>query len=190
MSHDSIKLEDLSSDTLRDLIVKCRTIIHARRVAMASTEDMTKRTDIHDEIRKNHLISKYDELTDMIVKVGKNNAGEYIHERAKIAETLWNDFGIVTEETKHKTNPVLVDPRPETDMVNHPPHYTTGNIEVIDFIDDKQLGFYEGQVIKYVSRAKLKNNGANEIEDLKKAQFYLNRLIERLEGKKENAIDR
>lgn len=70
-----------------------------------------------------------------------------------------------------------------TDMVNHPPHYTFGKIEVIDAIDDWRLGFYEGQVVKYVARAKYK--GA-ELQDLKKAQWYLNRLIIILEKKNEN----
>jgi Protein of unknwon function (DUF3310) len=64
------------------------------------------------------------------------------------------------------------------DMVNHPKHYTFGKIEVITVIDDWQLGFYEGQVIKYVGRA---NHKGNELEDLKKAQWYLNRLIEQKE---------
>jgi hypothetical protein len=44
------------------------------------------------------------------------------------------------------------------DLVNHPPHYTFGKFEVIDVIDDWQLGFYEGQVVKYVARAKHKRN--------------------------------
>lgn len=86
---------------------------------------------------------------------------------------------IVSQKREEVTVTPIVDPRP--DMVNHPPHYTTGNIEVIDFIDDKQLGFYEGQVIKYVSRAKHKGN---ELQDLKKAQWYLNRLISNLEKEK------
>jgi len=64
------------------------------------------------------------------------------------------------------------------DMVNSPKHYTFGKIEVITVIDDWQLGFYEGQVIKYVGRAKHKGN---ELQDLKKAQWYLNRLIEQKE---------
>jgi hypothetical protein len=49
------------------------------------------------------------------------------------------------------------------DTVNHPPHYNFGKIEVIDVIDDWQLGFYEGQVVKYVARAKHKHN---ELEEL------------------------
>lgn len=67
------------------------------------------------------------------------------------------------------------------DMVNHPKHYTFGTIEVITVIDDWKLGFYEGQVIKYVGRAKHKGN---ELEDLKKAQWYLNRKIEQLQKEK------
>lgn len=39
------------------------------------------------------------------------------------------------------------------DNVNHPSHYTDGNIEVIDYIEDKQLGFHLGNVVKYISRA-------------------------------------
>ena len=64
------------------------------------------------------------------------------------------------------------------DMINHPPHYTQGKIEVIEAIEDWKLGFHEGQIIKYVARAKHKGN---ELEDLKKAQWYLNRIISTLE---------
>jgi len=60
------------------------------------------------------------------------------------------------------------------DPINHPAHYRFGKFEVLDVIDDWKLGFYEANIIKYVARAKHKDN---EIEDLKKAQFYLNRLI-------------
>jgi len=62
--------------------------------------------------------------------------------------------------------------------VDHPAHYNFGKIEVIDAIDDWQCGFYEGNVIKYVARAKHKGN---ELEDLKKAQWYLARRIQALE---------
>ena len=40
-----------------------------------------------------------------------------------------------------------------TDVINHPNHYTDGKIEVIDFIEDKQLNFNRGNVVKYISRA-------------------------------------
>lgn len=71
------------------------------------------------------------------------------------------------------------------DMVNSPSHYNTGKIEVIEAIDDWKLGFYEGQVVKYVARAKHKGN---EIENLKKAQWYLNRLITLKMGEKPNEV--
>jgi len=69
------------------------------------------------------------------------------------------------------------------DPVNHPKHYTTGSIEVIHFIDDKVLSFCLGNVVKYVARAKHKHN---QIEDLKKAAWYLNHEIEKLQKEKKN----
>ena len=73
--------------------------------------------------------------------------------------------------TKKETNVV--------DMVNHPNHYTFGSIEVIDAIEDWDLPYHLGNVVKYVARAKHKGK---ELEDLKKAQWYLNRYIEKIEG--------
>ena len=66
------------------------------------------------------------------------------------------------------------------DMVNHPPHYKAGGIETIDFIEAKNLGYNLGNVVKYVTRAHHK--GAL-LEDLKKAQWYLNREVGKLEEK-------
>ena len=72
------------------------------------------------------------------------------------------------------------------DSVNHPAHYTTGKIEVIDFITDKKLNFCRGNAVKYIVRAGLKDPD-KEIEDLEKAIFYLNREIEDLKKEKEDA---
>lgn len=66
------------------------------------------------------------------------------------------------------------------DIINHPSHYTDGKIEVIDFIEEKQLNFHRGNAIKYIARAGKKNK-ETEIEDLKKADWYINREIQRLE---------
>ena len=68
----------------------------------------------------------------------------------------------------------------KTDAINHPAYYTDGKIEVSDFIADKNLNFFRGNVVKYVARAG-KKNADKEIEDLKKAEWYLNREIDRLE---------
>lgn len=67
-------------------------------------------------------------------------------------------------------------------IIDHPPHYTTGKFEVIDYIQDKLgtemfEGFCIGNVLKYVSRYRLKGG----LEDLKKAAWYLNRIIKTLE---------
>lgn len=66
-----------------------------------------------------------------------------------------------------------------TNDVDHPSHYNTGKIEVIDFIEDQQLGFHLGNVVKYVCRAEHKGNAT---EDLEKAEWYLLRLIELRKG--------
>ena len=66
------------------------------------------------------------------------------------------------------------------DVVNHPSHYTDGKIEVIDFIEDKGLNFHRGNAVKYIARAG-KKNPAKEVADLKKAVWYLNREIQRME---------
>ena len=65
----------------------------------------------------------------------------------------------------------------ENNTVNHPKHYNKGQIEVIDFIEDQDLNFNRGNVLKYVSRAGMKEN---ELEDLEKALWYLKREIQRL----------
>ena len=71
---------------------------------------------------------------------------------------------------------------PKVDAINHPAYYTDGKIEVSDFIADKNLNFFRGNVVKYVARAGKKDQ-SKEVEDLKKAQWYINREIERVEGK-------
>ncbi|KGL46230.1 hypothetical protein EP56_02170 [Listeriaceae bacterium FSL A5-0209] len=67
------------------------------------------------------------------------------------------------------------------DIVNNPSHYNTGGIETLDYIKAKVPDYTSvamSQVIKYVSRFPHKNG----LEDLKKAQFYLNDLIIFMEG--------
>lgn len=68
------------------------------------------------------------------------------------------------------------------DVVNHPQHYADGwsnGAEVIDITEN--LNFNRGNCVKYVARAGRKNPAA-ELEDLRKAQWYLAREIKRVEG--------
>ena len=69
------------------------------------------------------------------------------------------------------------------DSVNHPAHYTFSSVEVLDAIEAWKLPYHLGNAVKYIARAGRKDP-AKEIEDLKKAQFYLSRYIERLEKEK------
>ena len=66
------------------------------------------------------------------------------------------------------------------DPVNRPSHYTDGKIEVIDFIEDKKLGFCLGNAVKYISRAG-KKDPTKEVEDLQKAKWYVERRIKELQ---------
>lgn len=70
----------------------------------------------------------------------------------------------------------------EQTAVNNPPHYNTGNIECIDYLEDNlKEGFeyyLEGNVKKYLHRFRHKGS---EIQDLHKASWYLNRLIDTLD---------
>ena len=66
-----------------------------------------------------------------------------------------------------------------TDNVNHPPHYGQGNIEAIEYIEDflneeEYTGYLRGNIAKYLHRWRYKNG----VEDLEKARWYLNKLIE------------
>lgn len=70
----------------------------------------------------------------------------------------------------------------EDDPVNHPSHYADGwsnGAEVIDITE--HLNFNRGNAVKYVARAGRKNPDT-ELEDLRKAAWYLSREIARLEG--------
>ena len=62
------------------------------------------------------------------------------------------------------------------DAINYPAHYTQGKggIEPLDYIVANNLNFLEGNIIKYVTRYQYKNG----TEDLEKAKFYINKLIE------------
>lgn len=68
------------------------------------------------------------------------------------------------------------------DNINNPKHYGQGDIECIDYIADflsydEYVGYLRGNIAKYLHRWRYKNG----LEDLKKAQWYLSRLIQEVE---------
>jgi len=74
-------------------------------------------------------------------------------------------------------------PTPSVDLVNHPPHYTQGGIECIDAIrasmsKEQFLGYCKGNSLKYQWRYEAKGG----VEDLKKAKWYLDRMIQEIQG--------
>lgn len=114
-----------------------------------------------------------------------NDVIEYVRSCAKEGD-IYIDGIILDGEMEGRNLIDLIDIRPaleKTDNVNHPSHYNSGRFEVIDIIDEfgKEYegadGFCFGNVVKYVLRAKHKNG----VEDLKKARWYLDRLIAKLE---------
>lgn len=88
----------------------------------------------------------------------------------------------INEDCEKKIKNVKVeDDENNNDPVNHPSHYTDTKIEVMDYIEDKGFNFALGNAVKYISRAGRKDAN-KEIEDLEKANWYLNREIERLKS--------
>jgi len=70
------------------------------------------------------------------------------------------------------------------DPVEKPLHYASGSIEAIDYMKDSMdhmmfMGYLEGAVKKYLHRYRYKGK---PVEDLKKGQWYLDRLIKEMEG--------
>ena len=70
------------------------------------------------------------------------------------------------------------------DNVNHPAHYTASAMEVIDVIEGLNLGYHGGNILKYVVRHRIKHIELDrQLEDLKKARWYLDRLIKVAENR-------
>lgn len=99
-----------------------------------------------------------------------------VNENLKRLQKVSNRSGLTIEKViADKSSNRIIS---QCDDINHPSHYTQGNIEVIDYIEDKKLGYRLGNVVKYVSRAGHKDDA---IKDLKKARWYLNREIAKRE---------
>ena len=84
----------------------------------------------------------------------------------------------IPQEKEEMTNEDRHQLQKYSELINHPQHYNQGKIEVIDAIVDWELDFIEGNVIKYVARSQHKSS---RVGDLKKARWYLDYLINKLE---------
>ena len=118
---------------------------------------------------------KKDLLVFNVIK-GNDNYYDY-HGTFELKQTYFKDGEIAPlVPTEDDVNEVEL--FGNTEYVNHPSHYNQG-IEVIDFIESHNMDFNTGNVIKYVARAKHKGK---YLEDLKKARWYLDRLISKGEN--------
>lgn len=101
-----------------------------------------------------------------------------------VIEEALNEIGLSLGMKTHKLLATITTDKPLSelvkdsatpDMVNSPPHYKSGGIETIDFIEAKNLNYNLGNVVKYITRADLKGNRK---QDLNKAMWYLQREID------------
>ena len=113
---------------------------------------------------------------------GRGNDGRVTQEAwfAPVEDDVISDCpgGVCPVPWATKEEPPVI----QEDLVNHPSHYTDGGIECIEAIEaqltvEEYRGYLKGNIAKYVWREKHKGG----TESLKKAQWYLGRLIE-LEG--------
>lgn len=120
-----------------------------------------------DEVR----IVRLEEGDEEYYQLGDTFIVSGISTTPKSGKMLWtweNARGLFESQVE------LVEKGVEDEKVNHPKHYNAGKIEVIDAIEEWNLGFNLGNVVKYVSRAEYKGNRE---QDLKKALWYLEREL-------------
>ena len=113
-----------------------------------------------------------------------NNVGEWTFFKSPVTDGLMTKEDFLSFDHQYKDDFIVKKFREsmgktvekETiEMVNHPKHYQSKHgVEVIDIIEEFGLGFHLGNVIKYVLRA---GHKSNELEDLEKAKWYLERVI-------------
>lgn len=120
----------------------------------------------HPKTNANQLVAKFNCSRPMAYRLLK----EFKHpQRIKEIQTIIEASSLPPEPTS--------EPTPTPDPVNHPAHYTIGNIETIDFIEAKDLHLhhYLANAIKYISRAPYKEDYT---QDIKKAIWYLKRELQ------------
>lgn len=92
----------------------------------------------------------------------------------------WKQLNLLTSNVSALKGVAAYEPL-KADPVNHPAHYKVGGIETIDFIEAKKLGYNLGNVVKYITRS---DHKGNRLQDLRKAQWYLEREIWNAEDNK------
>jgi transcriptional regulator with XRE-family HTH domain len=133
---------------------------------------------IAENIKKHRKLKGYTQK-QLGEKIGKSDMTVRKYESAYImpSDSCLDDICKALEISR---GDILLNEKDKKEMVNHPSHYNMGKYEAIDVIEDWELGFNLGNTIKYISRAGHKDS---IVQDLKKAMWYLQREIDRIENK-------
>lgn len=127
------------------------------------------------------LMKKYDRDTSEFIDQYSCIFGKMSDD---MLDKCYNWYKEINQASCENAEDICCNKEPDTDMVNHPSHYTHGGIECIDCIKSATVGkvgieaFCVGNAIKYLFRYEEKNG----IEDVKKARWYIDRLIKELEN--------
>jgi len=143
--------------------------------------------------KKSQKLNSYLELNptakaSAVAKLFKVSAQSVYQRKAKLKSAAtksdWKTTWVGTSNKSVRQKPSTLVPNAVASMalfaddtVNHPSHYKVGGIETIDFIEAKDLGYHLGNVVKYISRA---DHKGEKLENLKEAQWYLNRAVANL----------
>ena len=141
-------------------------------------EQFLSRKTKEEESERKHRIEKSRSHHDIVnPKIYESpDGGKTVYER-NFGETTRRQISSSPEEKKIRDYL-----NRDVDMVNHPPHYNKG-IETTTYIDSWEMGFSQGNVVKYVTRYNLKHDTKEkQLEDLKKARWYLDDLIKMVEN--------
>lgn len=134
---------------------------------------------VHERSRVKYMLWDIEQLR--LTEMNECEIDQFLeHPSATIKRNVANTLNVTVK--KNNIN-VPKQTNEKSNAVNHPSYYQ-GKIEVIDFIEDKRLGFNLGNCIKYIARCHLKHKD-NPVEDLKKARWYLDREIRNMENHNE-----
>ena len=171
--------------------MKNKLDVDVNRMIEICREHGTGKEGVKEVAKELHLTDKQAENQIFLKKIRRTlqeepemKAQEHVDDTTKeIAEVAKEAVDVEARAAMEKislANEVdeMLEMVPEDDSINHPKHYTTGNIEVMDFIQDKLTpeefeGFCKGVILQYVCRCRFKGG----LEDLRKAQWYLDRVI-------------
>ena len=129
------------------------------------------------------LKNLYDEQTDVFTD---NNGCVFDEMDEQMVEKIYGWYKELDQAACENAKAECCNKEPDADMVNHPSHYTQGGIECIDALKAATVSktgieaVCTANAIKYLWRYEEKNG----IEDVKKARWYIDRLIKELEEKK------